>query len=79
MLVIVVYPTSLKIILAMSNTLCHLLVIETNTMEQNKMTEQLYIVESANRPLTYKEALSFLWYTQEIGARDADQHMKPKG
>lgn len=43
------------------------------------MTEQLYLVKSANRPLTYKEALSFLWYTQGISARNADQYMELKG
>ena len=35
----------------------------------------LYIVETANRPLTHKEALLFLWYTQGIGERDATQYM----
>ena len=43
------------------------------------MNEPLYILETANRPLTYKEALSFLWYTQGISARNADQYMKLKG
>ena len=42
-------------------------------MKGNNMT--LYKVETANRLLTHKEALSFLWYAHGIGERNAAQYM----
>jgi hypothetical protein len=35
----------------------------------------LYKVKTANRLMTHKEALSFLWYCHGINARNAADHM----
>jgi hypothetical protein len=39
----------------------------------------MYKVETAKHLMTYKEALSFLWYCHGINKRNAPQYMKLEG
>lgn len=38
--------------------------------------KKLYKVTSANKALTYREAIDFLWHTQGINERNAQEHLQ---